>query len=313
MAVGIKLNPETPIPLQLPPTGVPVNATSVSEIQILFVSAVALTTGAGLTVMVNVVAVPVQVTPPLVNEGVTVIVETIGVAPVFVAVNAGIFPVPEAASPIAVLLFVQLNTVPVTPPASVIAAEVVPAHTDLLVTAVTVGLGFIVIVNVTGEPLQLPDTGCTVIVAVIGAVVVFAAVNDAMFPVPDAPRPIAVFELVQLNVVPAGPLKLMAVVAEPAQNTWLATAFTEGNGVTVIVKVTGVPVQVTPPIVFEGVTVMVPEIFELPVLVAVNAGISPVPLAPKPMAVLLLVQLKTVPLGEPVNAIAVVEAPAQTD
>ena len=35
MAEGTKLNPDTPIPLQLPPAGVPTSVTSVSLIQIL--------------------------------------------------------------------------------------------------------------------------------------------------------------------------------------------------------------------------------------------------------------------------------------
>ena len=57
-----------------------------------------------MTVMVNVLAVPVQ---PL-ADGVTVTVPLIIVEPVFVAVNAAILPVPFAPKPIAVLLLVQL-------------------------------------------------------------------------------------------------------------------------------------------------------------------------------------------------------------
>ena len=41
------------------------------------------------------------------------------------------------------------------------------------------------------------DVGVTVIVAVIGALVVFVAVNDGTEPEPEAAKPIAVFELVQ--------------------------------------------------------------------------------------------------------------------
>jgi hypothetical protein len=51
-----------------------------------------------------VIEVPVQ---PL-AEGVMVIVAVVGAGVVFVAVNAGISPVPLAARPIAVLLFTQL-------------------------------------------------------------------------------------------------------------------------------------------------------------------------------------------------------------
>ena len=64
-----------------------------------------------------------------------------------------------------------------------------------------VGYGFTVIVNVIGVPVQVVPAlvydGVTVIVPVIGAVVGFNAVKE-IFPVPLAPSPIVVFELVQL-------------------------------------------------------------------------------------------------------------------
>ena len=65
----------------------------------------------GLTVMVNVMAVPVQLTPPFVNVGVTVIVAVIGAVPVLFAINDRILPVPFAAKPIDVVLFTQLYTI----------------------------------------------------------------------------------------------------------------------------------------------------------------------------------------------------------
>ena len=78
----------------------------------------AFTVGVGLTVMVNVIDGPVQVIPPLVKVGVTVIIATTGTVVGFVAVNAGMLPVPDAPKPILGVLFVQLNTVPGTlPPA----------------------------------------------------------------------------------------------------------------------------------------------------------------------------------------------------
>ena len=48
-----------------------------------------------------------QVTPPFVKEAVTVTNPEIGAAEVFVAVNEGTFPLPEAPKPIDVLLLVQ--------------------------------------------------------------------------------------------------------------------------------------------------------------------------------------------------------------
>jgi len=58
-----------------------------------------------------------------------------------------------------------------------------------------------------------------------------------------------------------------------------------------------------------GVTVIVAVTGTLVVLIAVKAGISPVPPAAKPIEVLLLVQLKTVLLTAPLKFIALVAAP----
>jgi hypothetical protein len=52
----------------------------------------------------------------MVAVDVTVIVAVRGDVPVFVVVKDGISPVPLAANPIDVLLFVQLNTVPARAP-----------------------------------------------------------------------------------------------------------------------------------------------------------------------------------------------------
>lgn len=63
------------------------------------------TVGLGLTVMVNVFAEPIQFTLPLLKEGVTVTVATIGVVPELVAVKDGIAPFPDVI-PIDGVLFV---------------------------------------------------------------------------------------------------------------------------------------------------------------------------------------------------------------
>ena len=60
--------------------------------------------------------------------GVTVIVEEIGELVALVAVNEGIFPVPLAARPIAVLLFVQVNVVPLTGPNKLVIGATAPAQ-----------------------------------------------------------------------------------------------------------------------------------------------------------------------------------------
>ena len=87
------------------------------------------------------------------------------------------------------------------------------------------------------------------------------------------------------------PLKLTALVDEPGHNAWLDGAVTVGVGFTVMVKVRGVPLQVAPALVYDGVTVIVPDIGVVPALVAVKLGMLPLPLAPKPIAILLFDQL----------------------
>lgn len=79
-------------------------------------------------------------------------------------------------------------------------------------------------------------------------------------------------------------------------------------GLTVIVNEMELPVQPFA----EGVTDMVPLI-GLPVeLVEVKEGMSPEPEALRPMAGLVFVQLKVVPVAVPVKFMAVVFVPAQT-
>ena len=92
--------------------------------------------------IVNVRGVPVQVTPPLVKLGVTVIVAIIGVVPVLVGVKDRL-PVPLAANPMSVLLLVQLYTVPVAFPLK-LTVDGVPAQNTGLTTALTVGVGLTV-------------------------------------------------------------------------------------------------------------------------------------------------------------------------
>jgi hypothetical protein len=56
----------------------------------------AFTTAVGLTVILNVMGMPTQLDVPFTNVGVTVISAITGTAPVFVAVNGSIFPLPVA-------------------------------------------------------------------------------------------------------------------------------------------------------------------------------------------------------------------------
>ena len=239
--------------------------------------------------------------------GVTVIVAVIGLAVALVAVKAAILPTPDAARPMAILLLVQLNTVPATAPVNVIAAVLVLLHTVWLATAATVGVGLTVIVKLIGVPVHvtppLVNVGVTVIVATTGAAVALVAVKLAMFPVPDAARPMLVVLLVQLYTVPAAvPVKVMAAVGLALHTAWLATALTVGTGFTVIVKVMVGPVQ---PLAV-GVTVMVATTGTPVMFVAVKLAILPVPAAARPIPGALLVQLYTAPATLPVKLTAAV-------
>ena len=61
-----------------------------------------------------------------------------------------------------------------------------------------------------------------------------------------------------------------------------------------------------------GVTVIVDWIGVEPLLVAVNAAISPCPFVARPMAVLVFVQLYTVAETKPVKAMVLICVPLQT-
>ena len=108
----------------------------------------ALIVGVGLTVIVNVSAVPEQ----LFADGVTIMVADAAVVPVFVAVNEPILPVPDDARPIDVFVFVQLYVVPLTAPENVTAAVLPPLHTVWSDDALIVGVGLTVKIEVSAHP-----------------------------------------------------------------------------------------------------------------------------------------------------------------
>jgi hypothetical protein len=75
--------------------------------------------------------------------------------PLFTAVKAAMSPVPLAASPIEVLSLVQLYTVPATAPVKATAVVLAPLQRTWFDTTLTVGVGFTVMVNVIGVPVQV--------------------------------------------------------------------------------------------------------------------------------------------------------------
>ena len=88
------------------------------------------------------------------------------------------------------------------------------------------GVGFTVMVNIMGVPLQfVPFNGVTVIVAVIGLLVLFIALNEGILPVPLAAKPMPGVSLTQLYVA-AVPLKLTGEVVAPFVRVWPTTAST---------------------------------------------------------------------------------------
>ena len=104
---------------------------------------------------------------------------------------------------------------------------------------------------------------------------------------------------------------LFRSVKVPDTNRLVFPLFTVAVGNTVIVNVLSGPLQVTMLLVYALRTVMVAVIGETVEFVAVKLGKLPVPLAAKPMEVLLLVQLYTFvpPVALLVNTTAGLVAP----
>ena len=190
------------------------------------------TVGVGFTVIVNVCDAPVH---PL-ADGVTVIVAVTAVSLVFVAVKMAMFPFPAAVKPIEGVSFVQSKEVPPTVSTKPIAVVEAPLHNICGVTGATVGVGFTVMIYVSGVPLQPLAVGVMEILAVAGVLPVLVAVNPGISPVPLADKPMEVLSFVQLNVDPAT-LPFTGVIGElvPLQILWSLMAVTEGVGFTVIV------------------------------------------------------------------------------
>ena len=131
-----------------------------------------------------------------------------------------------------------------------------PAQSTWLAGWFTCGVGFTVIVKLSGRLTQLMPpllyVNVTVIVAVTGALPGLVALNERISPVPAATSPMLVLLLVQVNTAtppPAGVVKLILAVGLLLHTVWLGTGLMIGGGFTVIVKVIGVPLHVTPPLV----------------------------------------------------------------
>ena len=146
----------------LPATGLP-KITAEVTVPLQYIALLTwFTVAVGLTVIVNTRFVPVH---PF-AVGVTVIVATVGAGPGLVAVNDGIFPVPLAARPTEGLLFDQAKVVPATGLPIVTTEVVAPLQYAIFPIGFTTGVGYTVIVNVDGVPMQPFADGVMVIVAI---------------------------------------------------------------------------------------------------------------------------------------------------
>ena len=87
-----------------------------------------------------------------------------------------------------------------------------------MLTGLTVGVGFTVIVNDRGVPTHPFAVGVTVIVAITGAVPALVAVKDGIFPVPLPTNPMDGVLLTHAKVEPdTGPVIVINVVLAPLQ------------------------------------------------------------------------------------------------
>ena len=123
-----------------------------------------------------------------------------------------------------------------------------PLQNTLLEGVETVGVGFIVMVNVLGDPEQvmppLKYRGVTLIVATMAAVPVFTAVNDPIFPKPVAPIPIPELSFVQANPPPVIVCKkLIAPVGSLLHTTMFEGCAKSGTGFTITAWVVDAPIQ----------------------------------------------------------------------
>ena len=135
-------------------------------------------------------------------------------------------------------------------PLKFISAEAEPLHITTSRGSTTVGVGFIVIPIVWGNPLQVRDAfnncGVTVIVPVTAFTPLFNPWNAGISPIPLVDNPIDGVELDHVYEVPV-PVKIKGVVEAVLHIVWSGISFTFGVGLIVIVKLWAAPVQLAFP------------------------------------------------------------------
>ena len=127
-------------------------------------------------------------------------------------------------------------------------------------------------------------------VVVLTALVVLFAVKLGIDVFPLGTNPIFGFGLFQVNWV-AFPRRTILGLVSPLHNVTFAGAIAVGSGLTVIRRVSGIPLQTSEPVLSCGMTLIEPKIGLSEAFCALNELIFPVPEAAKPILGLLLVQL----------------------
>ena len=209
-----------------------------------------LTAGTGLTVTVTVNVRPVH--GP--ETGVTVYVAVPAELPVLVSAPVMLGPAPaDPAETVPVITGAfQLYVVPAgtTPsmPLVGLATNVAPLQIAL-VMAFIAGLGLTVIDTVNVAPVQLPDTGVTVYMAICGELFGLTSVPVIAAPDPALPpeSPPVTVGAVQVYVVPAGTMPLVTstgvTVKVPSLHIASLIAVMDGLGSTSTVTENGVPLH----------------------------------------------------------------------
>jgi hypothetical protein len=147
-------------------------------------------TGVGFIVTVNVTGALVHPFAVAVTEMVPLILKLVRFAG---AAYEVISPDPVAANPIAILLLVQLNMAPATLLEKVPGFIVLVGQTIISDIADTTGVGLIVIEKFMGVLTQLLRVAVTAIFPTNADPVKFTgAIYEAIFPVPEAPKPIVI-------------------------------------------------------------------------------------------------------------------------
>ena len=193
-------------------------------------------------------------------------------------------PLPAAAKPMAVSEFIHCRPAPGLALNATNAES--PAQKVWSPGGSTTGKGAIISRKVSGAPAQTPNWGDTTTKPVSGVATCIA--RKIRLSVPDEPKPRVVSELTQFQTADCGmPVRKIRALS-PEQTTWSGMALT-GRGWTVRVNTRAAPVQFPS----TGVTVMV----AVCTAAGLPAGktIFPFPTAGRPMAGLLLIQLKSAP------------------